>query len=153
MENTVVQNLIDEAIAENKDLFLVDWSISAGNKIEVLVDGDHGLPIDEVVRISRHIEHNLDREKEDFALTVSSPGLSRSLDQPRQFIKNIDRKIKIQTAEGESKGKIVAADDKEVTLEWKVREPKPIGKGKHTVQKSVTIPYEKIEKAIIQIDI
>ncbi|MDG4950269.1 ribosome assembly cofactor RimP [Weeksellaceae bacterium KMM 9724] len=153
MENAVIQNLIDEAIAENPELFLVDWSVSPSNKIEVLVDGDNGLSIDEVVRISRHIDQNLDRDVEDYSLTVSSPGLSRSLDQPRQFKKNIGRKIKIQTEEGESKGTIVSADEEKVTLEWKVREPKPIGKGKHTVQKSVDIPYENIVKAIIQIDI
>lgn len=117
------------------------------------MDGDHGLPIDEVVRISRHIEHNLDREKEDFALTVSSPGLSRPLEQPRQFKKNLGRKIKIQTHESEVTGTIVAADKEKVKLEWTVKEPKPIGKGKHLVVKNQSIPYKDIEKAIIQLDI
>lgn len=153
MNKAEIQKLIDEAIAENRDLFLVDWSLSPSNKIEVLVDGDHGLPIDEVVRISRHIEHNLDREKEDFALTVSSPGLSRPLEQPRQFKKNLGRKIKIQTHESEVTGTIVAADKEKVKLEWTVKEPKPIGKGKHLVVKNQSIPYKDIEKAIIQLDI
>ena len=88
MDKNKINTLIEEAIEANSELFLVDWSLSAGNKIEVLVDGDNGLPIDEVVRISRHIEHNLDREAEDFSLTVSSPGLSRPLEMPRQYIKN-----------------------------------------------------------------
>lgn len=153
MENAVVQKLIDEAVAENPDLFLVHWSITPDKKIEVLVDGDKGLPIEEVVRISRHIVDNLDREEEDFALTVSSPGLSRSLDQPRQFKKNLGRNIKIQTSEGETKGNIVGADEEKVTLEWSVREPKPVGKGKHNVVKSAVIPYIDIKKAIIQLDI
>lgn len=153
MDKAEVQKLIYEAIAENKELFLVDWSISPANKIEVLVDGDNGLPIEEVVRISRHIEHNLDREKEDFALTVSSPGLSRSLDQPRQFKKNLGRKIKIQTNEGEFIGTIIEAKKEEVNIEWSVREPKPIGKGKHLVIKNASIAYKDIEKAIIQLDI
>lgn len=153
MNTSQIQTLIHEALAENTELFLVDWSVSPNNKIEVLVDGDNGLPIDEVVRISRHIEHNLDREQEDFALMVSSPGLDRPLETPRQYIKNIGRKLKVKTADTEVKGTITQADEQSITLAWKTREPKPIGKGKHTVQKSETIPYESIEKATIHLDI
>lgn len=148
-----VAHLIEEAVAENPDLFLVDWSITPAHQIEVLVDGDNGLPIEEVVRISRHVEHNLDREETDFSLTVSSPGINRPLELPRQFIKNLNRKIKLNTLENvEIKGTIVAADEDKVTLSWKTREPKPIGKGKHTVEKTQEIPYAEIKKAVIQID-
>lgn len=153
MNTSEIQKLIDEAIAENDELFLVDWSVTPANKIEVLVDGDNGLSIDEVVRISRHIEHNLDREKEDFSLTVSSPGLDRSLNSERQFRKNIGRKIWIKTLAAEFKGNIIEVDENSVTLEWKAREPKPIGKGKHTVTKNEKISFNDIEKAIIQVDI
>ena len=153
MNTAEIQKLIDEAIAENQELFLVDWSLKSGNKIEVLVDGDNGLSIDEVVRISRHIEHNLDREKEDFSLIVSSPGLDRSLNTERQFRKNIGRKIKINTAAGEFNGEITAAGPEALTLQWKAREPKPVGKGKHTVTKTEEISYNDIQKAIIQVDI
>ena len=153
MNLSEVQNLINEAVAENPELFLVDWSISPSNKIEVLVDGDNGLPIDEVVRISRHIEHNLDRESEDFALTVSSPGVTRPLETPRQYKKNLGRRLEVQTKENQYKGVIVEVDETSVTLEWKAREPKPIGKGKHTVTKTEKIMFENIDKATIQIDI
>lgn len=153
MHSPRVKQLIDEALAENESLFLIDWSISAGNKIEVLVDGDNGLPIDEVVRISRHIEHNLDREEEDFSLTVSSPGLNRPLEIPRQYQKNIGRKLNVKTTDSELKGEIISATEDAVTIAWKQREPKPIGKGKHTVEKKQTIPYTEIIKATIHIDI
>lgn len=153
MNLSEVQNLINEAVAENPELFLVDWSISPSNKIEVLVDGDNGLPIDEVVRISRHIEHNLDRESEDFALTVSSPGVTRPLETPRQYKKNLGRRLEVQTKENQYKGVIIEVDETSVTLEWKAREPKPIGKGKHTVTKTEKIMFENIDKATIQIDI
>ncbi len=152
MKQEKVEQLINEAVAENPKLFLVEWSITPDNKIEVLVDGDDGLPIEEVVRISRHVEHNLDREEEDFSLTVSSPGLSRPLTTPRQFIKNIGRTLKVKPVEGkELKGNLVNADDEKITLQWKAREPKPKGKGKHTVEKETTLKYDEITNAIIQI--
>lgn len=153
MNKSEIQRLIDEAVSANPELFLVDWSISAANKIEVLVDGDNGFPIDEVVRISRHIEHNLDREKEDFSLTVSSPGLSRPLELPRQFIKNTGRKIKVNLEGKELTGTITEAGEESLTLEWESREPKPVGKGKHTVTKTEKVDYKDIQKAIIQVEI
>ena len=46
---------------------------------------------------------------------------------------------------------MTAADTNEIVLEWKAREPKPIGKGKVTVQKTATIPYQNIDKAQIKL--
>lgn len=152
MNKDLIKDLIDEAIEENPDLFLVDWKISPNNEIEVLVDGDNGIPIDEIVRISRHIEHNLDREENDFSLKVSSPGVGAPLMFPRQYKKNIGRKLSIVLNTGESiEGKITFADEEKLILEWKAREPKPVGKGKHTVEKKEEIYYNNIKKAFIQI--
>ena len=35
------------------------------------------------------------------------------------------------------------------TIEWKAREPKPIGKGKITVTKTAVIAFEDVVKAIV----
>lgn len=147
-----IENLIQEAIALNPSLFLVECSISPEYQIKVLVDGDDGLPLEEIIRISRHIEHNLDREKQDFSLEVSSPGLSSPLLLPRQYQKNIGRTIEVQTNDGkQQEGELTQATENEITIQWKQREPKPIGKGKHTVQKQQTYTYTDINKAIIKV--
>ncbi|QAR31734.1 ribosome assembly cofactor RimP [Ornithobacterium rhinotracheale] len=149
-----VEKLITEAIAENPALFLISWNIDAQNQIQVLVDGDEGLPMEEVVRISRHIEHNLDREAEDFALTVSSPGIDYPLQSPRQFRKNIGRILKVKTEnQGEIKARLESVAEDGISLVWKEREKKPVGKGKHTVEKLEKIPFEEIKKAVVQIEI
>lgn len=148
-----VEQLIQEALGENPSLFLVNWEINAENHIEVLVDGDEGLPIDEVVRISRHIEHNLDRDEIDFSLTVSSPGATRPLEIPRQFKKNIGRKLKVKTDGREFKGELVEVNEEGIILQWKEREKKPVGKGKHTVVKVEEITYTAIDKATVQLEI
>uniref|UniRef100_UPI0039A48F98 ribosome assembly cofactor RimP n=1 Tax=Ornithobacterium rhinotracheale TaxID=28251 RepID=UPI0039A48F98 len=149
-----VEKLITEAIAENPALFLISWNIDAQNQIQVLVDGDEGLPMEEVVRISRHIEHNLDREAEDFALTVSSPGVDYPLQSERQFKKNIGRLLKVKTeSQGEIKARLEEVNEEGITLTWKQREKKPVGKGKHTVEKVEKIPFGDIKKAVVQIEI
>ena len=44
-------------------------------------------------------------------------------------------KVKTTTSE-EVEAKLTTADDVKITLEWQAREPKKIGKGKETVEKS-----------------
>lgn len=153
MNKNLVQSLIEEAIGENPSLFLIDWKISQDCSIEVLVDGDEGVSIEDIVRISRHIEHKLDREENDFSLSVSSPGVGAPLLMPRQYKKNIGRKLKVSKVEGgkDVEGELVEADEDGIVLNWKVREPKPVGKGKHTVEKEERIMYDEIKKAVVKI--
>src|SRR5690554_2107989 len=134
MNQEIIKQLIDEAIEENPSLFLVEWKVSADDSIEVLVDGDQGVSIDEIVRISRHVEHNLDRETNDFSLNVSSAGVGNPLILPRQYKKNIGRILKVSKTEGgkDLEGELTEANDEEIELKWTVKEPKPVGKGKHT---------------------
>lgn len=153
MNQELVKQLIEEAILENPTLFLVDWKISPDYSIEILVDGDEGVSIDEIVRISRHVEHNLDREEADFSLNVSSAGVGNPLLLPRQFRKNIGRTLKVTKTDGskEFEGELILADEESIVLKWSVREPKPVGKGKHTVEKEEKIRYTDIKKAIVKI--
>ena len=65
MDKTLVKDLVQEALEENKSLFLIDLSFLPNNKIFIEVDGDTGVSLQEIIRISRNVEHNLDREEED----------------------------------------------------------------------------------------
>jgi len=142
---------MEEALEINKELFLISFSISNGGDIEVIVDGDNGVSLEECIRISRHIEHNLDREVEDFGLSVKSPDIMKPLVHPRQYIKNVGRKLQVSTKGEKIEGTLVSIEDDKISLEWKAREPKPIGKGKHTVTKQAVIAIEDIEKATVKI--
>ena len=69
-----VVKLIEERMQElDAKIYLVDLSISASNVIHVTIDKTEGrVSIEECISVSRNIEKNLDREKEDFELNVSS---------------------------------------------------------------------------------
>ena len=142
-----VKALLDEALNEDKSLFLIDFTMGADNSIHVVIDGDNGVTVKDCMRVSRGIEHNLDREEEDFSLTVTSSGAAEPMVDPRQYKKNIGRKIKVQTLEEVIEGNLTAADETGIILEWKAREPKPIGKGKTTVQKKKEITFSDIKQA------
>lgn len=151
MDQDLVRKLVDEAVGENDSLFLIDLSFLPSNKIKVIVDGDEGISLKECVRISRHVEHNLDREEEDFALEVTSPDITQPLTVERQYRKNISRVLKVKTEEGEIEGTLVDVNEEGISLRWKTREPKPIGKGKVTVEKNATIAYQNIKEAKVKI--
>jgi ribosome maturation factor RimP len=146
-----VEKLLQNVLDENPTLFLIDLSINENNQIRVTIDGDEGVKVEDCMAVSRGIEHNLDREEADFSLEVLSAGVSEPLTLLRQYKKNIGRKLNIRTESETIEGNLTAANEATVTLQWKTREPKPIGKGKVTVQKEATVPYKNIVEAKVMI--
>ena len=144
--------LLEQVLKENQSLFLIDFSVSENNKITVILDGDSGVTVEDCIMVSRAIENNLDRETQDFSLEVMSSGVSEPLKTPRQYKKNLGRTLKVKTDNGSIiEGKLTKMDEATVTLNWKAREPKPIGKGKITVQKEAVLPYNEIVEAKVMI--
>ncbi len=147
-----VAQLLKSALEENKSLFLIDLNISEDNQIRVILDGDKGVTVEDCMAVSRAIEHNMDREEYDFSLEVMSSGVSEPLTLPRQFRKNIGRNLKVKTKNDEKiEGELISASDESCTLTWSAREPKPVGKGKITVQKEAIVPYKDIMEAKVMI--
>src|SRR5690606_38943798 len=143
-----VSELVEKALEEKPSVFLIDLSISEANKINITLDGDTGVTLQDCIDISRAVEHNLDREEEDFSLEVASAGATSPLLQIRQYKKNIGRTLhEKQNDNIEIEAELTAANDDFIVLEWESREPKKIGKGKETVQNRVEVPYEDIKEA------
>ncbi len=151
MDQGKVKQLIEEALEENDSLFLIELSFLPNNKIFVVVDGDQGVSLKEVIKISKNIENNLDREEEDFSLEVTSPDISEPLKVKRQYLKNVGRTLKVKTETERFEGNLTSVNDKNIVLSWKAREPKPVGKGKVTVEKTVSIEYKEIKEAKVKI--
>ena len=143
-----VNELVQVAIDSRPDLFLIACKISTDNHISILLDGDEGVNLQSCVEVSRQIEHNLDREQHDFSLEVASAGVGSPLKKTRQYVKNVGRKLRIERNEAPTiEGTLVDANEEKVTLEWKQREPKPVGKGKVTITKQETLSYQEIVSA------
>lgn len=144
----IVERLVAEALEERTDLFLVDLHITPSNQIRIAIDGDKGVSLDDCVLISRAVEHNLDRESNDFSLEVSSVSVSEPIKMQRQYNKNLGRKLRVKTFEGDKiEGSLTEIKETGIVLEWKAREPKPVGKGKHTVEKVQEINFDSIKEA------
>jgi len=146
-----VIDLLNQGLEEKPSIFLIDLTITDAFKIIVTLDGDNGVVLQDCIDVSRSIEHNLDREEQDFSLEVASVGVGSPLKLFRQYKKNIGRMLIVKLAESTIEAELVDANDEFITLAWEAREPKKLGKGKETVQKRQEIPYTDIKEAIVTV--
>jgi ribosome maturation factor RimP len=104
MDKNIILQLAQERIDSlDRGLFIVDITISASNVINIELDKEQGgVSIEDCISVSRNVEHNLNREVEDFELNVSSAGMDRPLRHEKQFHKNLGRKISVLKSNGES---------------------------------------------------
>jgi ribosome maturation factor RimP len=108
--------MVEEKLSDT--MFIVEVTVGLGNAISVIIDSDQGLSIDKCIEMSRHIEHQFDREVEDFSLEVSSPGLTQPFRVLRQYLKNLEKEVEIVTSKGvKMAGILKSADDSGFTVE------------------------------------
>ena len=125
--NQKIEDLLTMALEEHPSVFLVDLKISADKSIKVILDGDEEVNVKDCINISRAIEGALDRDEEDFSLEVASAGVGSPLKFPRQYYKNLGRKLEVISTEGlKFEGELTHVKDDAIELQWKQREPKPI---------------------------
>ena len=97
IEKETIKKLVDEWL-EGKDYFLVDIEIGNDNKIVVEIDHADGVWIEDCVELSKHIEDNLDRDKEDFELEVGSAGLGQPFKVLQQYVNFIGKEVEVLDA-------------------------------------------------------
>ena len=132
---------------EGSDKFIVDVKILAGSKIEIYIDAPKHILIADCVELSRYVESNLDREKEDFELQVSSPGATESFKVIEQYKKYLETKVTVKTKDGgKLAGVLKEANETNFVLEETRREKKTLGKGNQTVIENLTIEYSNVKE-------
>ncbi len=137
------------------EFFMVDLRISSANRISLFVDRPEGITIEECVKISRFIEHRLDREKEDFELMVSSPGMDMPFLVKEQYQKNAGKQIKLKLKDGrELKGTLVEVSEDGIVLEEKIKKSKKKGRAQKAPETpgKKNISFEEIEQAKLIIE-
>lgn len=154
ISRTRVLELIDERFAElDNGLFLVDLTITKDNAINIEIDKHvGGVSVKDCMAVSRNVEHNLDREEQDFELHVSSAGIDRPLRVLPQFIKNINRTVEVLKNDGILiEGILKEANETELTLETTRVEKIEGKKKKETIVEQIVLPMNTIKETKIVI--
>ncbi len=146
----LAQERIDEM---DNDTYLVDVTVSETNQILVEIDNLKGSSsISDCIRVSRNVEHNLDREEEDFSLQVTTPGLSNPFKVHPQYVKNIGRNVKVVFKEvGSIEGKLIDVTAEQIVVETETKERIEGKKKKELVVRQHEIPFNQIKETKVVI--
>ena len=110
----ISKNAVQEAVNEwltGKEYFLVDLSVSADDRVVVVIDHADGVWIEDCADLSRFIESHLDRDDEDYELEVGSAGLGQPFRVHRQYEIHVGKPVESQTIDGHKyKGTLLSVD-------------------------------------------
>ncbi len=142
-----VRSIAEEVITG--PLFLVDVSVrgqKGSRVVDIYVDSDDELTVDALAAASREIAFLLESEDAidgKYSLNVSSPGVDRPLTMPRQFVKNVGRRVIVyreETGRKPVRGKITGADEEGFEIQLENTETKRITYDE-TVRVNVQLPW------------
>lgn len=141
---------------EGTDCFLVSFKLKPTNNYKVYIDSDSGFTLEKCMKLNHTLRDKIDESgmypEGDYSLEVSSPGVDVPLTQPRQFRKNIGRKLEIAWKDEEKgllEARLQAVEDDGILVE-------PLSKAvKGRPQKPgepIKILYEEIKEAVVEIE-
>ncbi|MEW6145928.1 MAG: ribosome maturation factor RimP [Thermodesulfobacteriota bacterium] len=150
-ENDILFNVREllEPLLAGKNLELFDLEFKGQGKngvLRVFIDKEGGVTIDDCALVSRELGTLLDIHDMipgSYTLEVSSPGLTRALRKPEDFLRFIGKKVRIKTNKDFERrkifiGKLLEFNDGLVTVE--------------TEAGNFSIPYIDIERANLELD-
>lgn len=139
-----------EEYANTHELFVVEVLVKKDKRVIVYIDSLNGLQLNDCIKLSRHIEENFDREAEDYALEVSSPGLDYPLRMPQQFQKNLNRELVILLTNGVSiKGILKSHNAESIGIEYEKISKEGKKKRKENILED--IPLSTIKEAKVKV--
>ena len=127
---------------------IVDVTISSGNDIVVYFDKIGGVQIEECVSISKSINDYFDRDIEDYALTVCSPGLTNPFKIKEQYEINKGREVIVKKSDGKKISGTIVSSDNQLTLAVKKKEK---GFRNKYIYNNLIIPFDEIKETRLKI--
>lgn len=155
IEKQVVEDVVASYLYEaESELYVIDVAVHPGNRIVVELGSDEGVAIDDCVRLTKHIESQLDREVEDYELEVGSAGLTSPFKVLRQYEAAIGEEVEVLCVGGvKEKGVLQSATAEEIVLVVVRRIKSEGAKRKQDVEQELRLSMEQVlqTKRIIKI--
>ena len=136
-----------ESQLEGSDYFLVDVKVKQNNEIEVEIDSDGPVDIEECEKLTRAIEGEFDRDKEDYTLEVGSSGLTTPFKVKRQYRKYLGREVEVLAADGKKTTGILKSVDEDTFSVLSMEKVKKPDKKRPVVEEvEHTFRYDEIKQ-------
>lgn len=147
-----IEKIVKDQLVDS-EIILVDIQVNSSNIIKVYLDSKKGVSISDCAKISRNIESQLDRDKEDFELEVSSYGIFSPFKILLHYHKNIGKEVEIYLNEGKNfKGVLNKVESKEnneiafIEIIQKKKKKLEGKKKKKEVEEILIVKKEEIKK-------
>ena len=141
----LVGDIINELIAD-KNLFVVDITVSATNIITILIDSMEGVNLETCIILTKEFEAKLDREVEDYELQVASAGIGQPFLVPQQYEKNLGNDVEVLSNDGKKyKGILKELTEDGFVIEYEEKEKVEGKKKKVIVEKQMNFKIEGIK--------
>lgn len=139
-----VEQVVNEWLAKT-DYFLVDLTVSADDRIVVVIDHAEGVWIEDCAELSRFIESQLSRDEEDYELEVGSAGLGQPFRVKQQYEIHIGKSVETQTLDGKKwQGTLTKVGEEAFTLVT-IQKIKPEGaKRPKNVEVEMEFHYDEV---------
>ncbi|MDD3077209.1 MAG: ribosome assembly cofactor RimP, partial [Proteiniphilum sp.] len=145
IEKKLLTALTEDFLKDSPN-YLIDVMVGADNAITVEIDNDEGVDIDDCVALSRYLESHLDRDTEDFELTVTSAGLTSPLKTQRQYRKYEGKEMEVLSKQGQKMTGLLKSSNEEGFILTVSRKIKPEGaKRKTEVTEDIHFAYEEVK--------
>ena len=146
LDSTEIKNFVEKEL-EGSDLYLVDVKVKPGNFIEVEVDSDNPIWIEACEKLTRAIEGEFDRDKEDYTLEVGSAGLTSPFKVKRQYLKYLGQEVEVLLKEGKKlMGMLKSANEDNFTIVTKEKVKKPENKRPVIEEVERTFGYDDVKQ-------
>ena len=137
-----VKNIIESLVPS--DFVIIDYNdFSKSGKIKLIVDSMGGVDLKSTTILAKKIKKSdiiNDFYPDGLQLEITSPGLDSDLKIPFQYIKNIGRRLKIQTI-----------DDQELTIRLLSSNDAGVS-GEDKSGKEINLAFDQIQKAKVIIE-
>ncbi|MDA3779794.1 MAG: ribosome assembly cofactor RimP [Bacteroidales bacterium] len=145
-----IEELIREVIGNFDEAFIVDISVSSSNNIKVVLDSNKTFSISDCIELSQYLESKLDRDDEDFALEVSSAGLTETFKVVEQYHKNIGKDVEVITKDGKKfTAVLLSVFDNGIELEQEKKVKIEGKKRKEIVKEKFLLDFDNIKSTKI----
>ena len=152
IDKQLIKTIVENSI-QCSDKFIVSVNITTNNIIEIVLDADSNITIDDCIAVSQDVEASLNRDEEDFELTVYSAGLSEPLKLLRQYKKHIGKEVEVLLKTGNKvKGILAVVNEQEIEIHYQVKELLEGKKRKQLVDKTDCFNFNDIKSTKLVIN-
>ena len=136
-------NIIEPFLEDGQVLMDVNHDVR-GNFVRIVVDSENILTLDDIAKLTRSIKNaseTLSEFPDGIRIEVSTPGLDRSLSEPFQYKKNLNRNLEVVFDENKAStkvtGKIIRVGNKSFELE--------------SDNKTLSLSYDQVTSALVKV--